>query len=72
MYREGEMEGPWLFFNALGHLDYKLTYVNGSAQEREFLDKQQEERFRIFEENRGRLRDPEEYSASPEEYFLGR
>lgn len=71
MYNEGRMDGSWFFFNALGHEDYRLNYKNGVAEEQGFLDKQQEERFREFERNRGRLKDPEDYTNDPDSYMMG-
>lgn len=72
MYKNGRMHGPWFFFNALGSEDYRINYEDGVAKETEMLDKQQEERFREFERNKGRLRDPENYMDDPDGYMMGR
>jgi hypothetical protein len=72
MYNMDQLDGTWFFFTALGQLDYKLTFENGVPKEQDILELRENERFREFEKNRGRLKDPEHFKDDPDSYMMDR
>lgn len=70
-YNKGKMDGPWFFLDFFGKEEYRLNYKNGVADEQELLERREDERFREFEKNRGKIKDPEDYRNDPDSYMMG-
>ena len=70
-YLYGKPDGEWVFYKQDGEIDYKIQYINGVLKDSSFLDKRQEERFKEFEENRGKLKDPQDFTDDPDGYMMG-
>lgn len=70
-YNRGKMDGIWVFYHANGKEDYRLHYKLGVPKEAKKLEQKQIERFKEFEKNRGKLRDPEDYLDDPDSYMKG-
>jgi len=69
-YFNGKMHGDWIFYLPNGDEDYTISYINGIPKDTSLLDKLQEERFREFELNRGKLKDPQDYADDPDGYMI--
>jgi antitoxin component YwqK of YwqJK toxin-antitoxin module len=70
-YKNDKRDSTWVFFDATGNVKFSVQFEDGEPQNKEQLNAMQQEEFRIYEENRKRLKDPENYRATPEELMRG-
>ncbi len=59
-YLNNERHGLWTFYNEDGTVDMALHYQNGTCLDEEILDEQQQEFFRMIDENKGKISEPDE------------
>ena len=62
-------DGTWKFMGENGKLKYELKYNAGVLLNPEVVDGIQADEFKAFDRAKGRLKDPEDFSQSPEEYI---
>lgn len=68
-YRNDQSDGTWKFMDESGKVKYELKYKAGVLLNPEVVDSIQANEFKAFDRARGKLRDPEDFSQSPEEYL---
>lgn len=71
LYNHDRRDSTWVFYDAQGNVNYKVEYENGKPTNKEELDSIQRKKFERFEQDRDRLKDPEQYRNRPEEYIQG-
>ncbi|MBN2812978.1 MAG: toxin-antitoxin system YwqK family antitoxin [Bacteroidales bacterium] len=59
-YLNDRRNGTWTFYNADGSLQKTLHYTNGIAAEENELNKEQQDFFRMIDENQGKYEEPDE------------
>ena len=62
-------EGSWKFNLEDGKLIYELKYKSGVLLNPEIIDTLQNREFKAFDQARGRIKDPADFTQSPEEYL---
>ncbi len=68
---EGVEDGTWMVFSANGYFLYKIEYDKGKVLNQDSMDEKQMKMFKEFEENKGKLKDPENFKENPDEYIRG-
>jgi len=68
-YNNDQPEGTWKFMDENGKVKYELRYKAGVLLNPEVVDSIQADEFKAFDRAKGKLKDPEDYSQSPEEYM---
>jgi len=53
-------EGKWVLYNENGGVARQMTYQKGISPDEEKLDERQQEMFRMIEENKGKIEEPDE------------
>src|SRR4030043_1088029 len=59
IYENDKREGNWVYFNENGTVNQEIVYSDGRPRNEKELTTQQQEFFRMIEENIGKLREPE-------------
>lgn len=59
-YANNQRHGTWTFFKEDGTLELTLEYVNGKPLNEDKLTEQQQELFRMIDENEGKFEEPDE------------
>lgn len=70
-YKNNMRHETWTFYDARGNKRFSLMFDNGELQNEELLNEMEREEFRRYEENRKRLKDPENFRGRPEEFIRG-
>ncbi len=68
-YTNDESDGTWKFMDATGKIKYELNYKSGILLNPEVIDSINSNEFKAFDKSAGRLKDPEDFTQSPEEYI---
>ena len=68
-YKDNLRDSTWVFYDSLGRKKFTLIYENGILQNEDLLTEQEMEEFQRYEENRQKLKDPENFIGNPEEYM---
>ena len=68
-YDNDQADGSWKFADENGNLKYELKYKAGVLLNPEVVDSIEAGEFKAFDRAKGRLKDPEDFSQSPEEYL---
>jgi antitoxin component YwqK of YwqJK toxin-antitoxin module len=59
-YINDQREGKWAFYKEDGTVETELEYLNGKASNENKLEKEQQEFFRLIDENQGKFEEPDE------------
>ncbi|MCD6332452.1 MAG: hypothetical protein J7L89_04190 [Bacteroidales bacterium] len=62
-------EGKWTYFFENGKKDFELIYRHGKVQNPLELNLRQQKLFDLYEKNRHRFKDPEDYRNDPERFL---
>ena len=68
-YNNDQSDGTWKFAGENGTVKYELKYKSGALLNPEVVDSIQAGEFKAFDRAKGKLKDPEDFSQSPEEYL---
>ena len=68
-YKNDQPDGIWKFMDQNGKIKYELTYYRGRLQNPEVIDGIMAKEFKAFDHSKGKLKDPEDFVQSPEEYI---
>jgi len=68
-YENNLRDSTWIFYDALGRKSFTLLYEMGIVQNEHLLTEKEMEEFQRYEENRKKLKDPENFMGNPEEYL---
>lgn len=68
-YSNDQSDGTWQFMDETGKVKYELKYNAGVLMNPEVVDSIQSDEFKAFDRAKGKLKDPEDFSQSPEEYM---
>jgi len=59
-YMNDQREGKWTFYKEDGVVETELKYLHGKAANENKLEKEQQEFFRLIDENQGKFEEPDE------------
>lgn len=68
-YVNDQSDGAWKFMDENGKVKYELKYNAGVLLNPEVIDSIQADEFKAFDRAKGKLKDPQDFSQSPEEYL---
>jgi antitoxin component YwqK of YwqJK toxin-antitoxin module len=68
-YIGDQYDGIWKFFDEKGITKFELKYKLGKLLNPEVIDKIESGVFKEFDQAKGKLKDPEDFSQNPEEYM---
>ncbi len=68
-YKNDLMDGKWIYYDTDGKVLKEIVYHMGKAENKDELDKEEQEIFKQFELNKKRLMDPKDYINKPYEYM---
>ncbi len=68
-YKNDLMDGKWIYYDADGKVLKEIVYHMGKAENKDELEKEEQEIFKQFELNKKRLMDPKDYINKPYEYM---
>jgi antitoxin component YwqK of YwqJK toxin-antitoxin module len=68
-YNNDQSDGTWKFMDETGNVKFELNYKAGVLLNPEVVDSIQANEFKAFDRAKGKLKDPEDFSQSPEEYI---
>ena len=69
-YSNDLSDGAWKFMDENGKVKYELKYKAGVLLNPEVIDRIQADEFKAFDRAKGKLKDPQDFSQSPENYLL--
>ncbi len=59
------MQGEWIYYDAKGNEKTHISYINNVPQNASQLEKEQQEYFKMIEQNKGKIPEPDENSLMP-------
>ncbi len=59
------MQGEWIYYNENGNIKTKVMYVNGIPKNADVLKKQENDFFRMIDNNKGKFPEPDETNIAP-------
>ena len=59
------MQGKWLYYDDKGNEKANIIYINNVPQNASQLEKEEEEYFKMIEQNKGKIPEPDENSLMP-------
>ncbi len=68
-YKNDLMNGKWIYYDNDGKVLKEIVYHMGKAENKDELEKEEQELFKQFEVNKKRLMDPKDYINKPYEYM---
>ena len=68
-YNNDQPEGIWKFMDENGKVKYELNYKAGILLNPQVVDSIQADEFKAFDRAKGKLKDPQDFTQSPEEYL---
>ena len=68
-YKNDLMDGKWIYYDTDGKVLKEIVYHMGKAENKDELEKEEQEIFKQFEINKKRLMDPKDYINKPYEYM---
>lgn len=68
-YTNDQSDGTWKFLDENGKVKYELKYKVGVLLNPEVIDSIQANEFKAFDRAKGKLKDPQDFTQSPEEYL---
>ena len=68
-YKKDHMDGEWIYYDNKGGEIHRIAYDMGKTDQRDELNKKQNEALKKLEENKGRLKDPANFINNPNEYL---
>jgi antitoxin component YwqK of YwqJK toxin-antitoxin module len=68
-YAGGHKHGKWIYYTNTGEIEREIIYIFGVAKNQNELDEEETKRLLEFEQNKGKLEDPENYKNNPDELF---
>jgi len=57
-YLDDKMHGTWSYYDEQGNLKFEIEYINGIAKNADELIRQEQEMFRLIEQNKGKFQEP--------------
>ncbi len=67
----GVEDGTWMVYSPNGYFLYKIEYDKGKVLNQDSMDEKQLKMFQEFEQNKGKIKDPENFKENPDEYIRG-
>ena len=68
-YTNDQSDGTWTFMDENGKVKYELKYKVGVLLNPDVIDSIQANEFKAFDRAKGKLKDPQDFTQSPEEYM---
>jgi antitoxin component YwqK of YwqJK toxin-antitoxin module len=65
MFENNLMQGEWIYYDEAGAVKTKIIYLRGIAQNAAQLEKQEQEYFKMIDDNKGKIPEPDENNIVP-------
>ena len=65
IFESNVMQGEWIYYDENGAIKTKIIYHNGVPQNATQLEEQEQKYFRMIEENKGKIPEPDETNMFP-------
>lgn len=68
-FKDDLADGSWKYLTHEGNVKFELLYQNGKLLNPELIDAMEAKELDLYERNKGKLKDPQQFMNNPEEYI---